>query len=118
LSLVVGLMSLSQTTAFLHRNKLLTGFQEMTIVHETLVALLCIAAIILLGWEIIDRRWTETRMRILEHEGMQTPQPAGSATGCHAAVASSTGSHPAVLPRTGTHAAAAAAVASATPVLS
>jgi hypothetical protein len=97
LSLVVGLMSMTQTMAFLHRNHLVTGLQGMADIHEALVALLCIVAIVLLGTEVIDRRWVDTRMRILEHEGMQTPPASASITGSHAAVASVTGSHVAVV---------------------
>jgi hypothetical protein len=76
LTLTVGLMSLAQTTHFLHTQGIWTGGRlYMESIHHMLVAALSLLAIYLLGTEIYDRNLTDRRLRLAEHE-MLTPNPA------------------------------------------
>lgn len=76
LTLTVGLMSLAQTTSFLHAQGIWTGGKlYMDSIHHVLVAALSLLAIYLLGSEIYDRNLTDRRLRLAEHETL-APNPA------------------------------------------
>ncbi len=76
LTLTVGLMSLAQTTSFLHAQGIWTGGKlYMDSIHHVLVAALSLLAIYLLGTEIYDRNLTDRRLRLAEHETL-APIPA------------------------------------------
>jgi len=69
LSLVVGLMSMTQTMAFLHRNGMMHDgptAQFLADIHEGLVAVLCVWAIVLLAYETLERKWLDMKIRLLE----------------------------------------------------
>ncbi len=70
LSLVVGLMSMTQTVAFLYHNGLIQNGPAASFladIHEGLVAILCVCAIGLLASETIERKWLDIKIRLLEH---------------------------------------------------
>jgi hypothetical protein len=69
LTLAVGLMSLSQTVAWVYSHSFGTDTPALGLqVHQALVACLSLLAIYLLGSEIYDRNYTDRKLRLLEHD--------------------------------------------------
>lgn len=69
LTLTVGLMSFAQTANLLHMQGVWTGGSLYVVhIHQSLVAGLSLLAMYLLAVEVYDRNFTDSRLRLAEHE--------------------------------------------------
>jgi hypothetical protein len=78
LSLIVGLMSFTQTLAFLQRTGHLNALMNngaLVDFYEGIVGLLCVWALGLLGSEILDRKIMEFKICLFEFELKKAKNP-------------------------------------------
>lgn len=74
LTLVVGIVSLSQTAALLHAQGIWYLAPQLTTIHQLLAAAFSLCALHLLRREIADRNLTDRRLRLAEYEAVQLNQ--------------------------------------------